>query len=231
MTTVTDIIKQSLKDIGVIGGREVPTDDEMQDGMDALNQMLSVWRTSDLIVYCQKQVTISTTGVQSYTVGTGGDIDIERPVTVDAMYWRLNNVDTSLKPIHSFEDYQDISLKALASVPNVFYYRPDYPLGQLFVWPIPTSGSLVMTIKQVMPQYLTIQDDISLPPEYEACIRFNLAVWCASSFGKDAPPRISQLAQSTLRAVKRLNTQLKTMRMPDEVMRNSYFNIYSGQGR
>lgn len=231
MANVTEIIKLALKDIGVIGGREVPTDDEMQDAMDTLNQMLSVWRTDSLMVYCQKQVTISTVCQQSYTVGAGGDIDIERPTSVPAMYWRLNSVDTPISPIHSFEDYQDISLKALSSVPTVFYYRPDFPLAQLFVWPIPTQGTLVMTIKQELPQYITINDDISLPPEYEACIRFNLAVWCASTFGKDVPADIRVLAKSTLKAVKRLNTQLKTMRMPDAVMRNSYFNIYSGQGR
>lgn len=231
MANVTDIIKLALKDIGAIGGREVPTDDEMQDAMTTLNQMLAVWRTSPLVIYCQKQVTIPTVGPQSYTVGVGGDIDIERPPTIDAMYWRLNGVDTPIRPIHSFEDYQDISIKNLTSVPTVFYYRPDFPLGQLFVWPIPTSGTLVMTIKQPLPEYLTINHDISLPPEYEACLRFNLATWIAPTFGIEPPARIDSMAQSTLRVVKRLNTQLKTMRMPDAVMKNSYFNIYSGQGR
>lgn len=231
MAIVADIVKLALKDAGIIGARETPADDEMQDAFVTLNEMLAIWRTETLSVYCEKKQTFNATGAQSYTVGIGGDVSIERPTQVQAMYWTFNGVDTSLKLIHSFEDYQDISLKTLASMPSVFFYRADYPLAQLFVWPLSSTGTLTMTLFQPMPTYVSVNDDISLPPEYEAAIRFNLAVWLCSTFGVDVPPRIDRLAASTKRTLKRNNNELKTMRMPAEVMRNSYFNIYSGQGR
>ena len=231
MAIVADIVKLAMKDAGIIGAKETPADDEMQDAFVTLNEMLAVWRTESLSVYCQKQQTFNATGAQSYTVGTGGVVNIERPPIVDAMFWTYNGVDTPLKLIHSFEDYQDISLKTLNSQPSCFFYRADYPLAQLFVWPIPTNGTLTMTLMQPMPTYVSVNDDISLPPEYEAAVRFNLCVWLCSTFGVDAPPRIDRLASSTKKTLKRNNNNLKTMRMPAEVMRNSYFNINTGQGR
>lgn len=227
-TTVTNIIKQALKDAGVISGRETPTDDEMQDGISTLNQMMAMWRTQSLSVYCQKQETITATGSTSYSIGPNGDLSIERPVGVAAVYWRLNGVDTPLIPLHSFEDYQDIQVKNLQGTPSAFYYRPDYPEGELFVWPLATSGSLVLTMLIPMPVYTTIQDEIGLPPEYEGAIRWNLAAQLCSTFGMPVTPEIAQFAKQYKRALKINNTQIKTMRMPDAVQSTTMYNIRSG---
>jgi len=225
MATVTSLVKLALKDAGVIGGRETPTDDEMQDALDTLNQMLAMWRTQSLTVYCQKSETLAVTGATSYTIGTGGNLNVERPVGVDGVFWRLNDVDLPLTPIHSFEDYQDIGVKNLQGTPSAFYYRPAYPLGVLFVTPIPTEGTLYLTLKQPMPVYTTINDDISLPPEYEGAIRWNLASMLCATFGMPITPEIDRYARQTKRALKIVNTSLKTMQMPDAVMANSLYNI------
>jgi hypothetical protein len=225
MATVTSIVKLSLKDVGVIGGRETPSDDEMQDALSTLNQMLAMWRTESLSVYCQKQETITVTGATSYTVGTGGNLNIERPVAIDAAFWRDDGEDYPLRVIHSFEDYQDIASKSVQGTPEVVYYRPAYPLGQLFVWPIPTTGTLYLTMRQEMPVYTTIQDDIDLPPEYEGAIRWNLAEMLCATFGMPITKEIEKFAAKTKRALKINNTSIKTMRMPSAVMANSAYSI------
>lgn len=225
MATVTSIVKLALKDAGVIGGRETPTDDEMSDALATLNQMLAMWRTQSLSVYCQKQETIAVTGAASYTIGTGGDLNVERPVSVDGLFWRLLGVDTPLNQLHSFEDYQDIGVKDLQGTPEGYYYRPAYPTGQLFVYPIPTEGTLYLTLKQPMPVYTTINDSISLPSEYEGAIRWNLAEMLCATFGMPITVEIAKFAKQTRRALKILNTELKTMRMPDAVMTTSLYNI------
>lgn len=228
MATVTSIVKLALKDAGVIGGRETPTDDEMQDAMDTLNQMLAMWRTQSLTVYCQKQEVIPVTGATTYTIGTGGNLSVERPVSVDGVFWRLNGVDTPLSQITSFEDYQDIGVKSLQGMPSDYYYLPSYPLGVLYVFPIPASGSLYLTLKQPMPVYTTINDSISLPPEYEGAIRWNLAEMLCATFGMSITPEIDKFSRQTKRALKINNTQIKSMRMPDAVMTTTLYNIQAG---
>lgn len=230
MATVTEIVKLALKDIGVIGGRETPSDDEMQDALSTLNQMLAMWRTQTLSVYCQKQGTITVDGSVSYTVGTGGDLNIERPVAIDGVFWRSsdNLTDYPLKVYHSYEDYQDLVQKTLQALPCLAYYRPAYPTGELFVWPQPTDGTLYVTVMQEMPTYTTIQDDIDLPPEYEGAIRWNLAEMLCATFSMPITPEIAKFAKQTKRALKINNTQLKTMRMPGVVLQDSRYSIITG---
>jgi hypothetical protein len=228
MAVLYDIIKQSMKDIGAIGSRETPTTDEAQDALATLNQMLAMWRTQSLTVYCQKQETLTANGALSYSIGPSGDLNIERPYTIDAALWRDNGVDLPLIPIHSFEDYQDIRVKVLQGSPNAFYYRPDSPQGQLFVWPSPNSGSIVLTMRVPMPIYTSIYDDVDLPPEYEGAIRWNLAMMLCSSFGLQPSATLVLYAKQTKRALKIINTQLKTMRMPDAVLSTTLYNIKTG---
>jgi hypothetical protein len=228
MATIYDIVKMALQDIGAIGSRETPTADEAQDGFSALNQMLAMWRTQSLTVYCQKQETLTANGALSYSVGPSGDLNIERPYAIDAALWRDNGVDLPLIPIHSFEDYQDIRVKVLQGAPSAFYYRPDSPQGQLFVWPSPNSGSIVLTMRVPMPVYTSIYDVFSLPPEYEGAVRWNLAKWCCPSFGLQVTKDVADNAKQTKRALKIINTQLKTMRMPDAVLSTTLYNIKTG---
>jgi hypothetical protein len=44
MTTVSDIINQALKDVGVIGPGESASGDDAADALDALNQLLAQWQ-------------------------------------------------------------------------------------------------------------------------------------------------------------------------------------------
>jgi hypothetical protein len=228
MTTVTQIVTDVLKDIGVVGEVDTPTSRQMDDSLRALNQMIAMWRTQNLNVYCQKQEILTVTSAASYTIGPSGDLNVERPFNIDAAFWRLNDVDTPLIPLHSFQDYQDISVKNLQGTPSAFYYRPDYTQGQLFIWPIPTAGSVYLTMRIPLPVYTTIQDDLDVPPEYEGAIRWNLAKLLCPTFGMPVTQEIMINAKQFMRALKMTNTQIKTMRMPDAVLSTTMYNIQSG---
>jgi hypothetical protein len=228
MAVINDILKLALKDIGALGQNETPTSSEAQDALSTLNQMIAMWRTQSLTVYCQKQETLTATGALSYTVGPSGNLNIERPYAIDAAYWLDNGVSVPLVPIHSFEDYQDIGTKVLQGAASAFFYRPDFPQGQLFVWPSPNTGSIVLTMRIPMPIYTDITDTVTLPPEYEGAIRWNLAMMLCNSYGLQPTPAMSMYAKQTKRALKIINTSIKTMRMPDAVGSTLRYNIQAG---
>jgi hypothetical protein len=79
-----------------------------------------------------------------------------------------------------------------------------------------------------MPIYTSIYDDVDLPPEYEGAIRWNLAMMLCSSFGLQPSATLVMYAKQTKRALKIINTQLKTMRMPDAVLSTTLYNIKTG---
>ena len=48
--TSADIVKSAMRIIGAIGKSEVPSSDEMMDGLQALNLMLELWSARRLMV-------------------------------------------------------------------------------------------------------------------------------------------------------------------------------------
>src|SRR5690242_3090169 len=83
-------------------------------------------------------------GAQSYTVGPGGNFNIARPAKLESAFFRQNAgspqpVDYPLDILRAQEDYNKISLKSLNAFPRYAFYDMAYPLGNLFVWPIPNN--------------------------------------------------------------------------------------------
>jgi hypothetical protein len=75
MTQPIDIITRAMKDIGAVAAGEVPTADEVQDGLDMLNDMLDQWSNEDMMVFYKTEIVFSITpGQTQYTIGPGGQI-------------------------------------------------------------------------------------------------------------------------------------------------------------
>lgn len=227
MAKVTDIINLALRDAGVIGAGQVASAEDTQDALTTLNQMIAMWRTERLAVYCLKDVSVTVTGAQSYTIGTGGAFNVTRPVEVVGAFWRSLGLDYPIRVLNAFEDYQSIGTKTLPSggPPDYLYYRPNYPLGEVLVWPQPASGEIHLTVMADFPVYVGVSDDVALPPEYEGAIRFNLAVILAAMFGSQLRADIAQLAKTTKRAIKRINASIPIADMPAAVLPYGRYNI------
>ncbi|MGX5874499.1 lysozyme, partial [Burkholderia gladioli] len=77
VTTAVDLITLALKDIGALGvGQPISPEDTM-DALATLNMMLGQWQGERLSVYHLVDTAIQSTGAQSYTVGMGGDANLE----------------------------------------------------------------------------------------------------------------------------------------------------------
>lgn len=236
MTTAGDLISLSLREAGVIGQGQTAGAQDFSDSLRILNGMLSQWQRRRWIVYHLVETTCLGNGALSYSVGPGGDFNIQRADTIEAAFFRqivssdANNVDYPLTPIRAREDYNQISLKSLASFPQVFFFDSGYPLGQLYVWPLPDSSyELHITTKQVLPQFTSLTDEIELPPEYEEALHYNLAVRLKPLYGLPPDVSITQLAKIALNTIKNANAQITQLQMPAGLVTGSNYNIYSDQ--
>jgi len=238
MTTVSDVVTQALMDAGIIGEGQTPSAGQTATAIATLNQLLAQWRTSDLVVYALKTLILPATGAVSYTIGPGGNLNVERPVSVEAAAWRDGSMPTSIlfPPLYimaSLADWQRIALQGIPGAPpNAILYEPTFPLATLYVWPQPSSGQIELTVKVTMPTYTSVGDDMALPPEYAAPVRFNLAKWLCAAFGVPLRPDIAQLASTTFRVIKRTNTRFRELATPPNLPQGSLqprFNVYSGE--
>lgn len=228
MAAVIDIINQALKDIGIIGDGQTANDEQVTGAFETLKQMLSQWQVDNLHIYAQKEVTLVPTGAQSYTVGPGGVVNITRPVKIDMAFWRKGGIDYQIEVMNDFTDYEQITFKALGTIPRAVFYLPSFPMGTLFVYPQPADGEIHLVMRTDLPSYATAADDFALPPEYASAVRYSLAELLAAENQTPLRADIVALARKGRHVLRRNNTRIPQLNMPTAVMRNRYFNINGG---
>lgn len=234
MTSAVDLLTLALKDIGALGIGQSIGPDDTADGLATLNMMLGEWQAERLSVYHLVDTAIPSTGAQSYTVGSGGNFNIQRPVRIEAAYARLNAgsqsaIDYPVKLIDAREDYAKIALKGLTSFPEWAFYDASYPMGSLLYYPIPNASfELHILTMEVLPQFAAPGVQISLPPQYLSAIRYNLGPYLAPSYQIEPLPSLIRRAANAKKIIKRMNAQIQAMQMPRGLRSYQKWNIYSG---
>ncbi len=194
MTTARNIIEKTAKKLSVLGRGQTLTSDQANDFLDTLNDMLSSWSVEGGMVYEESKDTFNADGSLSYTVGSGGDFNTIRPFDISAVYITQGTVDYPLKK-YDEKQYSQITLKDIKGVAGIFYYDNNFPLSNLFLYPVPDS-SYTVTIYSQKPiaSFSSLDAVVSLPSGYERALIFNLAVESAPSFEKEASPTIAKIA-------------------------------------
>ena len=233
--TPVRLIQLILRDAGVNGVGQTPRAEDNNDVLDTLNMMLDEWATKRWLVYHLGDVSVSCTGAQSYTIGSGGDINTTRPDQVQAAFYRstinpAQPVDYPLIDIGSREDYNRLAVKTVGTWPGWYWYDAAYPLGVLYPWPVPSSGNgeLHLSLKQPLSHFPDLTTDIALPPVYLNALR-----WCGAQrirpmYQLQADKSIDGLARAALAAVRGPNIQIPRMRMPQGIPTpGRRYSIYS----
>ena len=233
-STVLDIITLALKTANVTGVGQTPEAEDVSDSLRLLNMLLAQLQRRRYFIYGLTTSSKQATGQQSYTVGPGGDFDIPRPAKVESAYFRQNPttqypVDYPLEILRSQEDYNRISLKTLNAFPRYAFYDQAFPLGNLFVWPVPnnTYTIFISTITQIQ-QFVSPADTIVMPPEYAAALMWNLVLELYPFYGLPVSPVVVGKAEASLRIIEESNVQIPQMVMPPalKTQRGSTYNIY-----
>ncbi len=230
MTKVTEIITDALQDLNVYGPGDAITAHDAAFCLRTLNKMISQWQAQKMYVPGQHVESFPCNGSQITTIGPGATLDIPLPVTVDSAYFRLNNIDYPLTVLSSFEDYSSITLKQLSgSIPNVVFYQRQWPQANLYVWPQPQTGQIFLVLRDVLNQYTSLTDDIEVPPEYALAMQYSLEEKIARTFGRAVTPDLRLDAKNARNVMTRNNTDIPMMGMPQGILGNGRFSIYTGQ--
>lgn len=233
-TTPNDILTLALKTANVVGVGQTPAAEDINDSFNLLNMLMAQLQRRRYYVYQLITTSLPATGQQSYTVGPGGNFNIARPSKIESAYFRQlagtpQPVDYPLEILRSQEDYNRISLKSLNAFPRYAFYDMGYPLGNLFVWPLPNANyTIFITTMLQMQQFATINDKIALPPEYSAALMWNLVPELYAFYGLPSNPDVVKKAEASLRIIEEANAQIPQLQMPPALrtQRGSTYNIY-----
>lgn len=186
---VRELLASAFRLLGLYGGGEVDTiaDEDLADGLSALNELLNDWNVQHGTIYVIVNRLLPLTAATGvYTIGTGGTWDVPRPVKIESAGVTNNDgIRAELELIGS-KQWNEIPEKNVQGrLPLRVYCDNDYPLATIRIWPIP-SGPLQLDLNawDELEDNYTLDAPFDLPPSYLRAIRFNLAVTLSSEYGK-----------------------------------------------
>jgi hypothetical protein len=211
MTTSSDLIRRALKLAGVVATEDAVPADQAEDALVVLNEMLQTWASQPLLAMPWTQVSKAlTAGVQTYTIGAGGDINTPRPVSLYHAHVNYGGIDYTLS-VGALEEYEENSLKAVGGVPASIYIRPGYPLSTVILYPYPSDSSMTLVLDTVAPPVdLALSTTLPYPSNWLRAIRYNLALEICAEYGADPSAVIVKIAKDSLHTLMTANHQLPT---------------------
>lgn len=208
--TGLDLVTGALRKIGQYAPGETLNATDAQDAMDTFNGMLDLWSNQKLSVYNQiETVQNLTAGQSSYTVGSGGYFNIERPIRPVRAYSRYTSSSSTVDfgcDIVTLEKYAGIGIKNMPGPwPKMAYYNTGYPQSTLIVWPVPTSNIEFHLWSDQVFGSLALTDTVALPRGYFLGLQYNLAELLCSEYGMSVPPDIKRFAKEFREIIKSTN--------------------------
>ena len=206
MADAATLIKDAMQDLGVLGAGRTPNANDLTDCLRKLNSMLDSWSTSSILVPFTTQISHTLDGSQSYTVGSGADINTTRPAYINSAFVNDGNDDYSVFVLRDRSAYDRITDKSLTGRPEVLYYEPSLPSGTLYVYYVGNASyTLYLNVRGQLTQFPDTSTDVDIAPGYNKAIYTNLAIEIAPMYEVTVSNELAKKAQESLAQIKRLN--------------------------
>lgn len=226
--TAIELIKASLAKARVIGTGDILSDEDAQLSLETLNLMLDSWSLDRLFVYVEQSQVFQTTGLQSYTIGPGGDFDVPRPNELVSAFAQVDQVSYPIQILDNPQQYDNIQIKGMTTPwPQAIWYERSYPLGRLYFWPV-GAAQVHLRFTTPLQQFTSLTDEIQLPMGYKKAMMDALAVELAQAFNTDISPLVVQSANNAIARLKRFNLQPVTRHSEASFMASRFkFGTYN----
>lgn len=225
MTTALDCITDSLEKIGSYAPGETLTDADAQRALTVINDMLDSWSNENLTCFAFVQQSFPVVaGQNQYLIGpyTGSgpmpDINATRPTRIvhgpgaafllDQNY---NRYPVDVVPQDYWNQIWNLQ-QVTSNLPNVLFYDPQWPYGEINLYPMPNYSGYVMNFNYWNPftEFTDLYTNVALPPGYVKAIKDCAAIELGPYFKPDNwnPSSILlQIAAKSKGNVKRANLQ------------------------
>lgn len=113
--------------------------------------------------------------------------DIQRPLRVinARRYNFASALDIPMNPALSRQDYRELPNKLATGTPTQFFYDPQIPAGNIYIWPLEVTvvDAIKFTWMRQLQNFDTDANTPDFPQEWIDTLVFNLAFTMAPEFG------------------------------------------------
>jgi hypothetical protein len=240
-----DIIKASLRILGVIDKGESPSAAEMQEALQALNMLIDSWSADSLTSIAMTQESFQLwPGVSEYTIGPYlGTLpapnfwwNTTKPIDVNSAFYRdSGNNDYQVDWIDKLEYDGYVDKITATGPPQYFTYDQGETqqlnqVGYIYIYPVPDLSTYSLFIESIKPftSFTNLTDVFTFPPYYERAFKYNLAIELAPEYGLPIQPAIAKIAEDSFKIVERNNVSTPPMQLDLPRTKGGIFNILSG---
>ena len=255
-TTARVICTNALYEINVVAPGENPDASELAFALDKFNQIADSWSAQKVFIYTVQLLSVApgvggaafllVPGLNPHTIGPTSvgaptfPVLLERPVRIKNVNILLNNVSPVVRyPLTKRESdwWAGQRLQGIqTSLPTDFYYRPDWPLGSIFFWPVPNYAyGAEIEIETPIQGAITPDTPFIEPPGYELAMTLTLAEYLCPSFEKQPNQVLAVAAQKARAAIIGNNTAPPRISLDDigdsGSSKRASFNYHTGMSR
>lgn len=227
--TIQELLESAFKKIGLYGRGVTLSAEDLNDGIEILNDMLIEWGIEEFLHSTITNESFALiAGQGSYAIGSGADFDTVRPIKILSAFVRENNEDKELKVFTGREEYdQKIDKTAASDRPTKLHYLRSTPNGEILLTPIPNAvNTLIINSRKPFSSYSDGLDVIDLPDEYLTAIKFNLSVVIAEDFQLPIAATVVRKAGILKSQIETLN--LKVPMLDSRIEKKTNYNINEG---
>ena len=224
MSTVLQVITDSMRELGLLAASETPRADEVQDCLRKLNDMLDSWSNESLFVYGTLfESFMLQANKSSYTMGSGGDFDTEVPIRTNAIRLKdSNNLELPVSIIDA-NKYGRFTVKEnLSTYPRYAYIDDGHPLKTVYFYETPSQAiEVIFHNQRQLTTFTDVSTNINFPKGYRKAIVNSLAIEIAPQFGATPSPITIQNAGKAIANIKRANKRPLEMRVDNALTFNN----------
>ena len=185
--------------------------------------MLSKFLQTQVEVWPTKDITVTLTpGTESYTVGSGNDIDEDR--FLQLRYARRQSSDGTETEIDvvSRREYMNLPTKSTQAPVNIVHYDAQLSPSRLYVWPTGDSSNntLIITVHRPLEDFDTASNTPDYPQEWYLLLVYQLAATIAPTYKGQTPQSIMLQAGQLLKQLKSWDTEPNKIRISPDVRRH-----------
>lgn len=225
MTTAIEIIKRSMRIIGVLAEGETPSAQESADCLEAFNALMGSIANSQQLIFARTldQVPL-VANTAAYTIGPTGGFVTPRPVDVlESSYITYQGVTYPLVK-WTLADYNQITVQSVTGIPTGFYVQTEMPDITVTLWPVPAEAmTLNLWSNKQITEFTSLTQQLVMPPGYDRMLAFMLAVDIAPEFEVEPSANVLRLAASSRRQIKRTNAEVPRLQMPYGIPDNNTY--------
>ena len=238
--TALNLCQDAAREIGVFGEGNSLQPADANFFLSVLNRLIDQWNARREAVWASAFESFTLIpGTSPHTIGPAAETPdftmAVRPVSLTSAALILSGGSMPIYLPMNIRDNQwwaEQTVPTLeTSIPTDVYYQPDWPLGKLYFWPVPTVAYDVDLETRVLASQVSLPTEISFPPGYQDALTLTVAERSCRAFGRSVPPDLTRDAIQARAVIFANNDQTPELATRDSGMpggRGTYLNWRSG---